>query len=1292
MGRSGLFWIIVVLAVGMLFVDSVDSQQQKQEGEIVFVLDSSGSVGSSNFNKIKAFVINIVKFLPIASDEVRIGVISYESSVYHIIRLHQYTTQTSLQNAIRSIPYQGGGTATGTAINAGRVELRSGRANTPKLLVVVTDGKASYNSDPIQPSNAARSEGIVMFAVGIGRTDDAELRAIANDPDQEHMFYVGNFNALESIRKYLLYRFLISVNPCQTCFPGTCDSSAATPCTCSEGFEQGGCDTLNADEQPILSNCEFVYKAPGESPKIILKANCFDDEIYSNDVNINEISMKMTAKYEKTNLPNKPGTVTASELGITVSDVTFTLNRKGLSTPESNGTTKECNSALSETNPRTTSSCDLTFGGIQTSHGHEDTLEVQHTTTNGGYKDLSVTDYQGVSSSVRVPYFGQRISRKMTLVIDLVKPYHCSEPTDTCSGVQNALNIGTTDITDERPTLSAAGWEDALAGIEKYEYSIYKLIKPEGASSLTESSDKTYSTTWRTGDTPPRVTLVTGLYSVILNVYDKAGNTHKARRFVLFDDDSEITTDDSRPIQFPLAHNRGVWQVTGDLIQVDWTNHFVNKIYEDGDLLDSIAEFQGGNIIDDTTGQRRRAEILNKRGVASFEVFKKTHNESLDTKIGPSDGDKMTLDGPLRTQATFQANLEDGEAATVWIKAQDIMGHMKEDKQTVYIDGSPPIIQEPIFEKNVGTFESRITIGAEDEHSGIMEIDWEITGTQAKGKVPITSVDSSCLGNGGSCYCPSILGGETCYPRNNIVPLNNCDFKFLIDRNDYTMRINVQNQAGLTKNRTLQLPPLGQLDGVHYFPHVDNSTLKQVQQDHAFLIISWEEPRSCYNVKEYKVTYQRRDGEGEEVEVKFTSRRGTLEDLDSNTEYVIGVAVVYENNFISDVAERIFKTAYDPNFTGASIGALGGGGIAGIIIGVLVLVGLVVLLVVFLLCRRRKENSGNKQVAFRTNKDIHNRNDDFAMANPCYEEDVYVYGRMSMFGQPWEMKMSNITVIKMLTSGKFADIKLAKNHKDKDKIVVAKMLKDNAGEDEELLMNAKLNFLATAVPMHENIVTFIGGISDGPLGPIILLEYCSEGTLKDWLKRHEHDPEEDLIDHLFQFTLEIAKGMSHLHDHNIIHKKLAARNILVTSDNHAKIYGFGPTTIENENEQKPVDGKEIIRIPLKWLSLETLLSSAGQRYYDKQTDVWAFGVTLWEVFSVGATPYPELKSTEVKQFLSKGGRLAIPDKCPDWLFKDCMWACWTEKPSERPTMGAIKQIIHEALYTTPGDDVYYADS
>ncbi|XP_054423987.1 fibroblast growth factor receptor 4 isoform X1 [Pteronotus mesoamericanus] len=288
----------------------------------------------------------------------------------------------------------------------------------------------------------------------------------------------------------------------------------------------------------------------------------------------------------------------------------------------------------------------------------------------------------------------------------------------------------------------------------------------------------------------------------------------------------------------------------------------------------------------------------------------------------------------------------------------------------------------------------------------------------------------------------------------------------------------------------------------------------------------------------------------------------------------------------------------------------------------------------------------------------------------------------------WEFPRDRLVLGKPLGEGCFGQVVRAEAfgmdpaQPEQASTVAVKMLKDNASDKDLADLVSEMEVMKL-IGRHKNIINLLGVCTqEGPL--YVIVECAAKGNLREFL-RARRPPGPDLsadgpqssegplsFPALVSCAYQVARGMQYLESRKCIHRDLAARNVLVTEDNVMKIADFGLARGVHHIDyyKKTSNG----RLPVKWMAPEALFD----RVYTHQSDVWSFGILLWEIFTLGGSPYPGIPVEELFSLLREGHRMDRPPNCPPELY-GLMRECWHAAPSQRPTFKQLVEALDKAL-------------
>ncbi|KAL3970419.1 hypothetical protein ACER0C_025938 [Sarotherodon galilaeus] len=346
--------------------------------------------------------------------------------------------------------------------------------------------------------------------------------------------------------------------------------------------------------------------------------------------------------------------------------------------------------------------------------------------------------------------------------------------------------------------------------------------------------------------------------------------------------------------------------------------------------------------------------------------------------------------------------------------------------------------------------------------------------------------------------------------------------------------------------------------------------------------------------------------------------------------------------------------------------------------------------------------------------------------SPDGQQYTYLDPTQLPYSPTWEIDRDHVNLGQVLGSGAFGRVVeatisgLINSHSTK---AAVKMVKPRSDAVQSLM--SELKVLVHLGP-HLNVVNLLGACTRG--GPVYLItEFCCHGDLVNYLQRNKHaflqgdtqtksdsdggymdmNKEESAqyvamkelsyadiepavyetpytpadqqeastlllsdspllsLNDLISFSYQIAQAMDFLSSRKCVHRDLAARNVLVCEGKLVKVCDFGLARDLLKDQDYIARGNSFL--PLKWMSPESIF----QNIYSSQSDVWSYGVLLWEIFSLGCSPYPDLPMTqEFYSALKRGYRMSRPDHSPQDMY-DLMKRCWEEKPQSRPSFSSL---------------------
>ncbi|XP_055368826.1 protein tyrosine kinase 2aa isoform X2 [Betta splendens] len=285
------------------------------------------------------------------------------------------------------------------------------------------------------------------------------------------------------------------------------------------------------------------------------------------------------------------------------------------------------------------------------------------------------------------------------------------------------------------------------------------------------------------------------------------------------------------------------------------------------------------------------------------------------------------------------------------------------------------------------------------------------------------------------------------------------------------------------------------------------------------------------------------------------------------------------------------------------------------------------------------------------------------------EEDTYTMPSMSygvVEARDYEIQRDRIELGRCIGEGQFGDVHQGiYNSPDKPSLAVAIKTCKNCTSD-----SVREKFLQEALTMrqfdHPHIVKLIGVITENPVW--IIMELCTLGELRSFLQVRKYSLD---LATLILFAYQLSTALAYLESKRFVHRDIAARNVLVSSVDCVMLGDFGLSRyMEDSSYYKASKGK----LPIKWMAPESI----NFRRFTSASDVWMFGVCMWEILMYGIKPFQGVKNNDVIGRIENGERLAMPPQCPPTLYS-LMTKCWSYDPSKRPRFTELKTQLSTIL-------------
>ncbi|XP_035447295.1 tyrosine-protein kinase CSK isoform X1 [Spodoptera frugiperda] len=258
----------------------------------------------------------------------------------------------------------------------------------------------------------------------------------------------------------------------------------------------------------------------------------------------------------------------------------------------------------------------------------------------------------------------------------------------------------------------------------------------------------------------------------------------------------------------------------------------------------------------------------------------------------------------------------------------------------------------------------------------------------------------------------------------------------------------------------------------------------------------------------------------------------------------------------------------------------------------------------------------------------------------------------------WKIDERDLEIRENIGKGEFGDVMLGiLNGSQK---VAVKILKDREAASK---FRAEASVMASLT--HDNLVRLLGLVFTSSGSTCIVTEHCAQGSLLDYLRSRGRHYVTQL--NQINFAYDACCGMEYLEGKRVVHRDLAARNVLISAEGTAKVADFGLARNDATMDDPAEAARLQAKLPIKWTAPEALKYNK----FSNKSDMWSFGILLWEIYSFGRVPYPRIPLAEVVRHVERGYRMEAPEGCPGGPY-EVMRAAWHADPAQRPTFAATR--------------------